>query len=82
MDCCGVRHGCWFKLSVLGVMFSLVMALLGVVPPFKHLLVPFPLPWILAVFALIPSLVLYYSVKEKFWAEVMEAKEGRRGPSA
>lgn len=62
-------------------MVAFSLALLGVVPPFHDFTVEFPLSWVLSLFFLLPSLTLYYSVKDKLWAAV-ESREGRRGPSA
>jgi len=71
--CCGcdVPHGCWFKLSLLGVLLSLVLALSGVIAP-SQAVIPMPLSLAAAALILLPSLVLYYSVRDKFWAEVSE----------
>jgi len=53
---------------------AFVLALLGIFPPFNTFLVAFPLPWIMSLLFLIPSIVIYFNVKDKFWAAVMEEK--------
>ena len=79
MDCfCGKPGWCWFKLALFGIMMSFILALVGIIPPFSSMLVSFPLAWIMAILFLIPSLVIYYSVKDKFWAAVMEEKSGKK----
>ena len=71
---CGVPHGCWFKLCLLGVLLSLVLALSGVIAP-SQAVIPMPLSLAAAALILLPSLVLYYSVRDKFWAEVSEKQK-------
>jgi hypothetical protein len=75
MSYCDIPYGGRFKLSILGVLLSFLLAVVGIIPPFNGILVKFPLTWILAFIVLIPSLTLYYSVKEKFWAEVMKKEK-------
>ena len=76
--CCGrgVPHGCWFKLSLLGVLLSLILALSGVIAP-SQAVIPMPLSLAAAALILLPSLVLYYSVRDKFWAEVFEKHKAK-----
>ncbi|MFH1055210.1 MAG: hypothetical protein V1744_03835 [Candidatus Altiarchaeota archaeon] len=66
----GIPYGGRFKLGILGVFVSLFLMVVGIIPPFNRMLVRFPLAWVLAFFILVPSLTVYYDVKEKFWAEV------------
>ena len=88
-DCnwCNLPHGIAFKLSLLGALGSLLLALLSIIPPFGRWMISLPLTLTLAILLLIPSLMLYYSVRDKFWAEVAETtttkkKKGRTGLSA
>ncbi len=68
--CCMTKTGMLFKLSLLGVFMSLALMLSGLFYPFNQFLVRFPLSWVLGLFLILPSLTLYYAVKEKFWAEI------------
>ena len=56
----------------MGVFLSLVFMLLGVLPPFNGMRIMFHTLLVLAVFILIPSITLYFNVRDKFWAEVMK----------
>jgi hypothetical protein len=73
--CCCSRSAVLFKLSLMGFMVSLLLMLLGVVPPFSRLVVSFPKAWVLGLFVLIPSITLYYDVRERFWDEVKQQME-------
>jgi hypothetical protein len=79
-DCCGCSfpHGVSFKFSLLGTLCSLFLALLAIVPPFSRWMVPMPLTLSLSLLLLIPSLMLYYSVRDKFWAEVAEKAKTKK----
>lgn len=71
--CCCTKSAVLFKLSLMGIFFTLVMMIVGIIPPFNMILVPIPLAWLLALFIFIPSITIYYEVKEQFWAEVQQA---------
>ncbi|MFH0862551.1 MAG: hypothetical protein V1875_05915 [Candidatus Altiarchaeota archaeon] len=64
-----------FKLSMMGVFFALIMMVIGIFYPFNAILVPFPMAWLLGILAILPSITVYYEVKEKFWAEVEESSK-------
>ena len=64
-----------FKLSLLGVLVSLILFILGVTPKYIGWLIDFPALWAVGFIVLLSSLTLYYDVKEKFWAEVIKKKE-------
>ncbi|MBU0762005.1 MAG: hypothetical protein KKD39_03185 [Candidatus Altiarchaeota archaeon] len=68
-DCCG-KNGVLFKISLLGVMTSFALALLGILPPLNMIFVPIPMAWLLAIVLLLPSITLYFNVKDAFWADV------------
>ena len=82
--CCGKECGCCgknavlFKLSLLGITFSLIMVVIGLFWPFNIILVPIPLSWLLGLFVLIPSITVYYDVMESFWAEITEWHEKKK----
>ena len=71
-----------FKLSLMGVFFAFIMMVIGIFYPFNRILVPIPMAWLLGVLAILPSITIYYEVKEDFWAEVqqMKDKESKKGP--
>ncbi len=69
MKCCKGPISNKFGLSILGVFICLILTLVGALPPYNRVLIPFPLAWALAVIVLLPSLVLYYSVRDRFWAQ-------------
>jgi hypothetical protein len=74
MGCCCTKSAVLFKLSMLGVMGALALTVAGLFWPFNAITVPFPLAWALALLILVPSITLYFDVKERFWAEVIEWK--------
>jgi len=84
MDACfSSRNWLLFKMSLLGTLLSLVLALAGIVPPFNGMMVSFPLAWLLSLALLLPSVVVYFNVKDGFWAEVEAWKsKGRKDSSA
>jgi hypothetical protein len=62
---------------------SFVIALFAVILPFNRMLVSFPLPLIISMLLLIISLTIYFNVRDKFWAGVVEEKsKGRKKSSA
>jgi len=69
-------------LGLMGIMFSFVMMVLGIFWPFSAITVPMPISWLLALFVAVPSLAVYYEVKEGFWAEVEARHKAKGGPSA
>ncbi|MFH1834812.1 MAG: hypothetical protein ABH851_01340 [Methanobacteriota archaeon] len=71
-SCCGYSQGCKFKLSILGVIFSMVLALSSILTGSIQTSITLPLSLVIAVVVLIPSLVLYYKVRDAFWREVEE----------
>jgi hypothetical protein len=73
-DCCYSKNTVMFKLSLLGVFFSLIMIVIGLFYPFNRITTPIPVAWLLALFIILPSVTVYYEVKEKFWAEVIECQ--------
>jgi hypothetical protein len=79
--CCGCcsKTGILFKLSLMGILGAFLLMLAGIFYPFNRILVPFPLAWVLALFIILPSVTLYFNVKETFWAEITEAskREGK-----
>ena len=79
---CEIPYGGRFKLSLMGVLVSLVLALMVILPPFNRMFVPFPLMILLSVFVLLPSLLLYYDVRDRFWAAVEKKGMPKAGPSA
>jgi hypothetical protein len=78
--CCGCcsKTGVLFKLSLMGVLAALLLMLSGLFYPFNRILVPFPLSWVLALFVIIPSITLYFNVKERFWAEVADLESKKK----
>ncbi|MFH1403766.1 MAG: hypothetical protein ABIH11_05820 [Candidatus Altiarchaeota archaeon] len=74
MVCCDNPFALRFKLSILGVMLSFALTMAGFISPFREMLVLFPLTWLFSLIILIPSIGLYYAVKEDFWAEVINKK--------
>jgi len=82
-SCCCSEKALYFKLGLFGVVFSFALLLLGLVPPFSGVLVRFPLAWVLSLLFLVPSMAIYFNVKDEFWAEVMKEKsKGSQGNSA
>jgi hypothetical protein len=71
---CSVPYGRSFKLSLFGVLVSLILALSGIIAP-SRAVIELPLSLVAAALVLLPSLVLYYSVRDKFWAEVFEKQK-------
>jgi hypothetical protein len=55
-----------------------MLMLMGVIPPFSRLVLPFPKAWILGLFVLIPSITLYYEVRDRFWEEVRNAYNAKK----
>jgi len=70
---CRIPYGGRFMAGITGVMVALILMLAGLVPPFSRMLVSLPMAWALALFILIPSITVYYDVKERFWAEVSKS---------
>jgi hypothetical protein len=66
------RNGILFKLSMMGFMFALAMMLGGILWPLNSIVVPIPLAWALGILVLLPSIDIYYMVRDGFWAEVEE----------
>jgi hypothetical protein len=80
-SCCS-KSGILFKLSLMGFLFSTAMMLIGLFWPLNILVVPIPMAWAMAIVVLIPSMAVYYSVCDKFWAEVeaeMKSKDKPKG---
>ena len=48
------------------------MMLGGIFWPLSAIVVPIPLAWALGILALLPSMTVYYDVRDKFWSEVEE----------
>ncbi len=80
--CCCTRNGILFKISLMGFMLSLAMMVGGIFWPLSAILVPIPLAWALGLFVLLPSMTVYYSVRDAFWAEVEAYRKAKGGPSA
>jgi len=73
-DCCS-KNAVLFKLSLIGFMASLALMVAGIIPPISSIAVRFPIAWVMALLILIPSITVYYDVKEAFWAEVAAWKK-------
>jgi Kef-type K+ transport system membrane component KefB len=71
MKCCG-KTGYLFKLSILGVLFSFILAISGLIYPFNILKVTVPANLFLSMAFILPSMALYYHVKDEFWAQYMK----------
>lgn len=76
--CCNAPHFLKFKLSLMGLMTAFILALASIIPPYKSLLVKVPLPLLLSVLVAIPSVALYYNVRDKFWSEVAEKNKEKK----
>lgn len=69
---CSLPHGVWFKLSLLGILLSFILAVVSIFPPFNSPVATLPAVLVISLLILILSLMLYYSVRDKFWVEVSE----------
>ena len=79
--CCCSRNAILFKLSLMGMMFALAMFFAGLFYPISAITAPIPLAWAMALLVLLPSITVYYDVKEKFWAEVIAWHEKNKKKS-
>jgi hypothetical protein len=79
--CCGCsKNGILFKLSLMGFLFSVLLMAAGSVYPYRMITVQFPKAWILGLFTLIVSMVVYYNVRDAFWDEVIAAHKASKKP--
>ncbi|MFC2163255.1 hypothetical protein ACFLRF_06195 [Candidatus Altiarchaeota archaeon] len=75
MRCHDCPHGSRFMLSILGVMASFTLIIIGLIPVINRIQLRLPVVWLIAIMIAFPSLILYYQVKEDFWKEVMSKSE-------
>lgn len=80
MLCCGdkktpSRNTLLFKLSFSGILLAFILTAIGLLGHSSQPAIQLPLSWTLAIVILLPSLMLYYRVRDAFWAEVIERKK-------
>lgn len=68
----------WFKLSLLGVLASVILVVLGAFTSYGRVVVKVPVAYLLSVLIVLPSIVAYYRVRDKFWAKVFEEYQNRK----
>ncbi len=82
MKCHDIPQCGKFKLSILGIFISFLLILSGLFPTISDYQISLPVIWIIAIIILIPSTLLYYSVKEEFWAAVIKSStQDQKGSS-